>query len=54
MKYDDLRDFMAVLEARGELPNLILICLPNDHTSGTKPGVPTPADKVGTSSAEKP
>jgi hypothetical protein len=25
------------------LPNLTLICLPNDHTSGTSPGHPTPA-----------
>ncbi|RFC42197.1 MAG: DNA-binding beta-propeller fold protein YncE, partial [Verrucomicrobia bacterium] len=30
-------------EARGEFPNLTLICLPNDHTSGTSPGQPTPA-----------
>jgi DNA-binding beta-propeller fold protein YncE len=31
------------MEAGGELPNLTLICLPNDHTSGTSPGKPTPA-----------
>ncbi|MFN9036258.1 MAG: hypothetical protein ACK5YO_08180, partial [Planctomyces sp.] len=24
-------------------PQLVLICLPNDHTSGTKAGCPTPA-----------
>jgi DNA-binding beta-propeller fold protein YncE len=30
-------------EAAGALPNLTLICLPNDHTSGTSPGHPTPA-----------
>ena len=35
----ELRDF----EARGQFPSLVLICLPNDHTSGTKPGLPTPA-----------
>ena len=35
----ELKDF----EARGEFPGLTLICLPNDHTSGTKPGTPTPA-----------
>jgi len=35
----ELRDF----EARGEFPALTLICLPNDHTSGTKAGAPTPA-----------
>ncbi|MFM9031532.1 MAG: alkaline phosphatase family protein, partial [Opitutaceae bacterium] len=35
----ELKEF----EARGEFPGLTLICLPNDHTSGTKPGTPTPA-----------
>ncbi|MCI0747827.1 MAG: phosphoesterase [Verrucomicrobia subdivision 3 bacterium] len=30
-------------EARGDFPNLVIICLPNDHTSGTKAGTPTPA-----------
>ena len=30
-------------EARGEFPALTIICLPNDHTSGTKAGSPTPA-----------
>ncbi|HMJ65381.1 MAG TPA: phosphoesterase, partial [Candidatus Binatia bacterium] len=34
----ELRDY----EARGEFPNLVIICLPNDHTSGTKKGTPTP------------
>ena len=29
----------------GQLPNLIIICLPNDHTSG-QPGSPTPAAQV--------
>jgi YVTN family beta-propeller protein len=38
----ELKEF----EARGELPNLIIICLPNDHTSGTDPGAPTPAAQV--------
>ena len=33
-------------EARGEFPNLTLICLPNDHTSGTKAESPTPAAQV--------
>ncbi|MGQ9672856.1 MAG: alkaline phosphatase family protein [Candidatus Aminicenantales bacterium] len=33
-------------EERGEMPQLILICLPNDHTSGTKPGRPTPRAAV--------
>jgi YVTN family beta-propeller protein len=30
-------------EERGDLPNLVIICLPNDHTSGTSAGTPTPA-----------
>ena len=35
----ELKDF----EARGEFPALTIICLPNDHTNGTKKGMPTPA-----------
>jgi len=35
---DELREY----EARGEYPNLVIICLPNDHTSGTAPNCPTP------------
>ena len=38
----ELREF----EAQGEFPQLVLICLPNDHTSGTKRGCPTPAATV--------
>jgi DNA-binding beta-propeller fold protein YncE len=38
----ELKDF----EARGEMPNLIVMDLPNDHTSGTDPGMPTPAAQV--------
>ncbi|WP_373652181.1 beta-propeller fold lactonase family protein [Schlesneria sp. DSM 10557] len=30
-------------EAEGTFPQLVIICLPNDHTSGTSPGSPTPA-----------
>lgn len=33
-------------ERSGNFPNLIIICLPNDHTSGTKPNSPTPAAQV--------
>ncbi|MBA3482152.1 MAG: bifunctional YncE family protein/alkaline phosphatase family protein, partial [Pirellulales bacterium] len=29
-------------EMKGEYPNLVIICLPNDHTSGTSAGCPTP------------
>jgi DNA-binding beta-propeller fold protein YncE len=35
----ELKEF----ENKGEYPNLVIICLPNDHTSGTSPGSPTPA-----------
>jgi DNA-binding beta-propeller fold protein YncE len=34
---------LAEYEKKGELPQLIIICLPNDHTSGTSAGCPTPA-----------
>ncbi|MBI4660572.1 MAG: phosphoesterase [Verrucomicrobia bacterium] len=33
-------------ERRGDFPNLVIICLPNDHTSGTKARMPTPAAHV--------
>ena len=33
-------------EQTGAWPNLLLICLPDDHTSGTKAGSPTPAAQV--------
>lgn len=33
-------------ETKGEAPNLIIICLPSDHTSGTSAGSPTPAAQV--------
>ncbi|UCH35555.1 MAG: beta-propeller fold lactonase family protein [Armatimonadota bacterium] len=38
----ELRQF----EASGELPNLIMMLLPNDHTVGTRPGYPTPRATV--------
>ena len=34
---------IAEWERKGEFPNLVIICLPNDHTSGTSAGAPTPA-----------
>jgi len=37
---------LADFEARGEYPNLVIICLPNDHTSGTSPGFPTPEASI--------
>ncbi|MGC8745530.1 MAG: bifunctional YncE family protein/alkaline phosphatase family protein [Candidatus Saccharicenans sp.] len=33
-------------EEKGEMPQFVLICLPDDHTSGTKPGMPTPRASV--------
>jgi YVTN family beta-propeller protein len=38
----ELREY----EAKGGWPDLILICLPNDHTSGTNRDAPTPAAYV--------
>jgi DNA-binding beta-propeller fold protein YncE len=38
----DLKEF----EKNGNFPNLTIMCLPNDHTSGTKPNFPTPAAQV--------
>jgi len=32
-------------EAEEKMPELIIICLPNDHTSGTSAGAPTPAHR---------
>ncbi len=33
---------LAEFEAKGEFPQLTIICLPNDHASGTRAGCPTP------------
>ena len=33
-------------EQKHEFPNLVIICLPNDHTSGTRAQAPTPAAQV--------
>jgi YVTN family beta-propeller protein len=38
----ELKEF----ERSGQFPNLIIICLPNDHTSGTKANCPTPGAQV--------
>jgi YVTN family beta-propeller protein len=38
----ELKDF----EARGSLPNFMIMLLPNNHTSGTRPGFPTPRAMV--------
>ena len=46
-----LSEFNEFVEGRGkgkkkELPNLIIMHLPNDHTGGTRPGKPTPSASV--------
>jgi hypothetical protein len=38
----ELKDF----EKSGEFPNFIIMLIPNDHTSGTRPGMPTPRASV--------
>jgi YVTN family beta-propeller protein len=38
----ELKEF----ERNGNFPNLSIICLPNNHTSGTDPGMPTPGAHV--------
>jgi YVTN family beta-propeller protein len=38
----ELKEFVA----RGTFPQLTIICLPNDHTSGTSEGAPTPGATV--------
>jgi len=37
---------LAQWQAAGAMPQLVLICLPNDHTSGTKANEPTPSAYV--------
>jgi hypothetical protein len=37
---------LAGYEQSGDLPNLMIMLLPNDHTSGTRPGLPTPEAAV--------
>jgi YVTN family beta-propeller protein len=42
-------EFLKELEAfqeRDDFPNFIIMLLPNDHTSGTRPGLPTPRAAV--------
>ena len=36
-------ELQANSRSKGEFPNLVIICLPNDHTSGTTAGCTTPA-----------
>ncbi|MCC6858502.1 MAG: beta-propeller fold lactonase family protein, partial [Bryobacterales bacterium] len=40
-----LREFRQ-FEKSGDLPRLVILLLPNDHTNGTAPGLPTPRASV--------
>lgn len=42
MKAGDILAHLADWEAKHEMPNLVMIILPNDHTEGTSPGWCTP------------
>jgi hypothetical protein len=39
---DRFLEELARFEREGDMPRLIIMRLPNDHTSGTRPGKPTP------------
>ena len=43
---DRFLEELAEFEAKGEMPRLIVMRLGNDHTSGTRPGAPTPTAMV--------
>jgi hypothetical protein len=43
---DRFLEELAGFEKAGEMPRLTIIRLPNDHTSGTRPGSPTPTAMV--------
>jgi YVTN family beta-propeller protein len=43
---DQFKRELEKFEAQGKLPNLMIMLLPNDHTSGTRPGMPTPEAAV--------
>jgi len=45
-RVDEWQKEFRAFEANGNLPQLIIIHLPNDHTVGTKPGYPTPRAMV--------
>jgi YVTN family beta-propeller protein len=43
---DEFIKELAEFEKNGNFPNFIIMLLPNDHTSGTRPGMPTPQAAV--------
>ncbi|HED66366.1 MAG TPA: phosphoesterase [Planctomycetes bacterium] len=42
LRADEFLADLARCEANGEYPELTIVCLPNNHTSGTAEGAPTP------------
>ena len=46
LRADRFLSELAGFEERGDLPNFSIVYLPNDHTSGTSPGAPTPRAQV--------
>jgi YVTN family beta-propeller protein len=45
------KDELKVYEVGGNYPNFVIVCLPNDHTSGTGHNSPTPAAQVADNDA---
>ena len=43
---DQFKRELKKFELHGNLPNLMIMLLPNDHTAGTRPGMPTPQAAV--------
>jgi YVTN family beta-propeller protein len=43
---DEFIKELRAFEKNGDFPNFIIMLLPNDHTSGTRPGLPTPRAAV--------
>ena len=43
---DEFIKELEAFEKKDEFPNFIIMLLPNDHTSGTRPGLPTPRAAV--------
>ncbi len=41
-----IKELSRNLKKNDNFPNFIIMLLPNDHTSGTKPGLPTPRAAV--------
>jgi DNA-binding beta-propeller fold protein YncE len=46
VRADFIMNELSEFEAQGSFPNLTIICLPNDHTSGTSPSFPSPASSM--------